>query len=90
MQCRYINSLGYFTPGERNLTVDFRSVSEDLFFFFTDISIIASLFKPEPTNTQAEVMSPRLVAEYHLFCKRLNEESILIRTAAWLFGKAMH
>ena len=37
--------------------------------FLEDISIIASLFKCGPRNTEAEVMSPSLVAEYHLFAR---------------------
>ena len=46
--------------------------------FLEDISIIASLFNCEPRNTQAEVMSPSLVAEYHLFARGCMEN------ASWL------
>lgn len=46
--------------------------------FLEDISIIASLFNCEPRNTRAEVMSPSLVAEYHLFARGCMEN------ASWL------
>lgn len=50
--------------------------SRDLLkLFVEDISIIASLFNCEPRNTQAEVMSPSLVAKYHLFASGCMENA---------------
>lgn len=63
MQSGYINAAGYFMAGDSSLAVYLSTGSRDLLeLFVEDISIIASLFNCE----LAEVMSPSLVAKYHL------------------------
>lgn len=75
----YINAAGYFMAGDSSLAVYLSTGSRDLLkLFVEDISIIASLFNCEPRNTQAEVMSPSLVAKYHLFASGCMEN------ASWL------
>lgn len=78
MQCRYINAMSYLMVGDRGLAVPVLWELRPLQLLLEDISIIASLFNCEPSNTQAEVMSPTLVAEYHLFARGWTEN------ASWL------
>lgn len=69
MQCRYINAVSYFIVEDRGVAVPVLWELRPLQLLLEAISIIASLFNCEPSNTQAEVMSPSLVAEYHLFAR---------------------